>query len=128
MKTLFLFFILVPFLMVSASENDTVIVELLKKKGKHSIRISVPNGFGIQKEAPNKLAVSGANGLQVKKADLKFKGPNNPSKPEYFKSVNEMPIQLTGSGDLEISGKVYFCDYSANVCKYTNILKKEKVD
>jgi len=112
------------------ADNDTVNIEVVKKgskKGEYSLRVSVPKGFGIQMDAPNQLLLSGSGGLVVKKADLSFKGMPNPKKPEYFLAVKEMPLTLEGSGSLEISGKVYYCDYNANVCMFEKVQKRQNI-
>jgi hypothetical protein len=109
------------------AESDTVKIEAVKdgqKKGQYSLRVSVPKGFGIQIDAPNKLLLSAGKGLVIKKADLSFTGMPNPKKPEYFLVVKKMPLTLEGSGSLEVSGKVYYCDYSANVCMFEKVQKR----
>ena len=110
------------------SMEHPVNVKLVKKQGNnYTLKVSVPDGFGIQREAPNRLLVSG-EGIKVTKADLKFKGPVNSKKNEYFLAVDEMPLVLEGKGILQIQARIYYCDYSKNICINGKMQFKEKVD
>ncbi|MEM7183097.1 MAG: hypothetical protein AAF518_19460 [Spirochaetota bacterium] len=108
----------------STPTNKTVSIEVLPdSNAKYKLRVSVPTGFGIQREAPNRILLSGESGLQVVSADTRFQGETNSKKKDYFLYVKDMPIQLQGKGKLLLHGKVFYCDYSLNICKFEKVEK-----
>ncbi|MCP5500891.1 MAG: hypothetical protein H7A25_13370 [Leptospiraceae bacterium] len=126
MKKSILIFIVFSFFFSLLAESHPVDVSLFKKNKGYVLRVSVPKDFGIQREAPNRILLSG-NGVQILKANTRFSGPINPSKKDYFKKVNDMPVSLKGKGTLQISGKVFYCDYVKNICQFAKIQKEETI-
>lgn len=94
----------------------------------YGLKVSVPKGFGIQRDVPNRILLSGENGLSVVKADLNFKGGVHPLKKEYFSSVDEMKATLKGKGKLLIHAKIFYCDFNKNICIPANLQKTEIVN
>ncbi len=126
MKFILLFFIFSQYIFAI---DHPVNFELRKiKEGEYGLRVSVPKEFGIQRDVPNRILLSGENGLSIVKADLNFRGGVHPDKKEYFNRVDEMKIFLKGKGKLLINAKIFYCDFKKNICIPGNLQKTEIVD
>ena len=102
-------------------------LQLDKKRGdSYIMRVSVPKGYAIQKEAPNKIKLSSEDKIKINPAELTFKGNTYLDKPEYFEKVEDNSITLTGKGKLQISAKIFYCDLNKNVC-YPASIKQEEI-
>jgi hypothetical protein len=123
-------FILLVFLSFSLFAFDAPVEIRVEKKNVNTfaLKVSVPKGFAIQREAPHKINLKGENGLSVKDFKPEFKGPIIINKPEYFEAVDEMPLQLTGKGELAIDARIFYCDLNKNICYPSKIQKKETVN
>ncbi|MCB1189702.1 MAG: hypothetical protein H7A23_09010 [Leptospiraceae bacterium] len=136
MRKLFIFlFFLLFFGCLNADETPVeikLIKEEVKKKSsvktEYYIKVSVPEGYGIQREAPNRILLSGEDGLKIKKVDTAFKGKVNLKKPEYFDYVDKMPLKISGKGNLLINAKIFYCDFEKNICVPAKINKKEMIN
>ncbi len=95
------------------------------KPGEYGLTVSVPKQFGIQRDAPNRILLSAESGLDIAKADLTFHGGIHPDKKEYFNRVDEMKVNLKGKGKLLINAKIFYCDFTKNICIPANIQKSE---
>lgn len=112
-----------------ADDQHPVDISIQKKStNKYKLSVSVPDGFGIQKEAPNRILLSGKDDLKIVKANMKFTGPTNPKKKEYFLKVKAMDFSTNKSGTVLINAKIYYCDYTKNICIPANIQKETKLD
>lgn len=107
--------------------DDPVSISLHKRKGnEYEIHLRLKDGYAFQKEAPHRILLSGKNGVSVINAKLVFQGPTHSLKPEYFSQVDPLPITLTGTGDLEVHGRLFYCSFAKNLCipgKLNTILK-----
>ncbi|EPG64254.1 cell surface protein MPL17 [Leptospira wolffii] len=113
---------------LSAEEESPIKFKLEKSSGStYLLKIVHPPNFGVQKDAPHRILINPGSGLKVVSADLKLKGKTSVKKKEYFESVDPMPVQLNGSGELEIHAKIFYCDYSRNICIPGKILQKETI-
>ncbi len=117
MKKLLLVCVLVCFVGVFAEEESPVRFKLEKSFGNaYILKIIHPANFGVQKDAPHKIILNPRNGVKVEKADLKVKGKISEKKKEYFASVDPISLVVTGKGELEIQGKIYYCNFDKNIC------------
>ncbi|TGL93521.1 hypothetical protein EHQ76_17780 [Leptospira barantonii] len=119
MKKIFLIGVLASLITfgISAEDESPVKFKLEKSFGNsYLLKIVHPANYGIQKDAPHKILLNAGNGLKVEKADLKVKGKTSEKKKEYLASVDPIPLVLTGKGELEIHGKIYYCNFDKNIC------------
>ena len=86
------------------------------RDGKALLRVSVPEGFGIQKDAPHSFLFSPSPGVSISKSETKLSGPVDSKKPEYFEFVKPLALQVSGKGQLQMSARVYYCDYKKGIC------------
>ncbi len=116
------------FVSLSAQEKSPIDFAITKvKKGAYKLAFVVPKGYAIQKDAPNKIELTGENGLKVTKFKSEFKGPIKIDKPEYFDKVEDLKINVSGTGDLVIDSKIFYCDLNKNLCYPAKINKREKL-
>lgn len=87
-----------------------------KSLGKYEMELYLPKDYGFQIEAPNRIFLSGTEGLKVTSADLKLTGPTHPKKPEYFEYVKPLTFQVEGKGKLLMEGKLFYCNFVKNIC------------
>ncbi|MCB1142189.1 MAG: hypothetical protein H7A24_08730 [Leptospiraceae bacterium] len=126
MKRLLLLFFFFPFFVFGY--DSPVSFDLIKvNDSNYKLKISVPKGYAIQKTAPNKIKLSGNDGLKVISFEDTLKGPLYLDKPEYFKSVEDLNIKLKGKGELSIDSRIFYCDLDKGVCYPARIKRKEKV-
>ena len=106
---------------------ETPVQIQLKKNAdsKYSLNISVPKGFAIQKDAPNKINLKTEGGLKVDSFNGSFTGNVSLENPEYYEKVNEFPLQMKGTGSLIIDSKIFYCDLQRGICYPAKIQKKE---
>jgi hypothetical protein len=99
-------------------DTDTIPIQIQAIRDKDQILLSVQanSGFGIQMDAPNLLEATGIDGLIVKDSNLTFAGTPNPEKPEYYASIKNMSLIVEGEGKVQLVGKLFYCDYSKNIC------------
>ncbi|XDD51203.1 hypothetical protein AB3N59_05370 [Leptospira sp. WS92.C1] len=119
MKKIFLIGVLVSCISfgVFAEEESPVKFKLEKSFGNvYLLKIVHPSNYGIQKDAPHKILLNAGKGVKVEKADLKVKGKTSERKKEYFSSVDPIQLIVTGKGDLEIHGKIFYCNFDKNIC------------
>ncbi|AYV55070.1 cell surface protein MPL17 [Leptospira kmetyi] len=119
MKKIFLICVLASFVSfgISAEDESPVKFKLEKSFGNsYLLKIVHPANYGIQKDAPHKILLNAGNGLKIEKADLKVKGKTSEKKKEYLASVDPIPLVVTGKGELEIHGKIYYCNFDKNIC------------
>lgn len=90
------------------------------------MHVSVPKGYAIQKEAPNKIKLSSEDKIKINPSELTFNGKTYLDKPEYFEKVEDNTFTLTGKGKLQVSAKVFYCDLNKNVC-YPASIKQEEI-
>lgn len=127
-KLMFRLLILMFFTVSLAAMDHPVSITLSKKaRSGYIMSVSVPKGFGIQADAPNKIKLSSSNGLQIATPELKFTGNTMIDKPEYYEKVNDMQVKLTGKGVLDITAKIFYCDFTKNVCLPATIKKEETI-
>lgn len=103
----------------SSAEGRDVLpmqVQTLREGNRVLLSIQPDAGFGIQIDAPNQLQVEGIQGLTVQSANLPFEGSPRTDKPEYFAQLKPMEIQVEGKGNLQLTGKIFYCDFSKNIC------------
>jgi hypothetical protein len=112
---------------ISSFENPVEIKLKKEKKDSYKLSVTVPKGYAIQKDAPNKISLTGDKTLEVLESDTKFKGQTLLDKPEYFSEVDEMKVKLKGKGELSIDSKIFYCDLNKNVCYPAKISKKVNV-
>lgn len=128
MKHLIQLFFLCALFFPLVARPKNITINVSHKNGNHfKLKIAVPNGYGIQKEAPNRLFLIGESGLKIIKADTRFKGLTNPKKQDYFLSVAEMPFTVTGNGILKIRGKIFYCNFRKNICKFERINETKNI-
>lgn len=117
MKKLLLVCVLIGSVGIFAEEESPVKFKLEKSFGNvYLLKIIHPANFGVQKDAPHKIILNPKSGVKVEKADLKVKGKISEKKKEYFASVDPIPLVVTGKGELEIQGKIYYCNFDKNIC------------
>jgi hypothetical protein len=118
MRKFFLTIILGAFTFYLYSQPSEVVKFdwVTQKEGTSILKISVPQGFGIQKEAPHSFLFSPSNDLKIQKADTKLVGPTDIKKPEYFEYVEPLVLKLEGKGSLQMNARVYYCDYNKGIC------------
>jgi hypothetical protein len=103
-------------------------LHLDKKKGdSYAMRVSVPKGYAIQKEAPNKIKLSSEDKIKINPTELTFKGSTYLDKPDYFEKVEDNTLTLTGKGKLHVSAKIFYCDLNKNVCYPASIKQDETI-
>ena len=101
-------------------------LQLDKKKGdSYVMRVSVPKGYAIQKDAPNKIKLASEDKIKINPTELTFKGNTYLDKPEYFEKVEDNTLTLSGKGKLQVSAKIFYCDLNKNVC-YPESIKQEE--
>jgi hypothetical protein len=128
MKKLFLF-LLIPLvfafcgkegsgkLATEMNQEHPIEITVTKKTGNvYHLELFLPKDFGFQVSAPHKILLSGATGLKVKNANLKFEGPIHPTKIEYYEYVKPFTLELEGNGTLELDAKLYYCNFIKNIC------------
>jgi len=103
-------------------------LHLDKKKGEsYVMRVSVPKGYAIQKEAPNKIKLSTEDKIKINPTELTFKGSTYLDKPEYYEKVEDNMLTLSGKGKLHVSAKIFYCDLNKNVCYPASIKQDETI-
>lgn len=103
-------------------------LHLDKKKGEsYVMRVSVPKGYAIQKEAPNKIKLSSEDKIKINPTELTFKGSTYLDKPDYFEKLEDNTLTLTGKGKLHVSAKIFYCDLNKNVCYPASIKQDETI-
>ncbi|MCK6379720.1 MAG: hypothetical protein L6Q54_00520 [Leptospiraceae bacterium] len=121
--------IILIFLFLSTSifsKDHPIHFEIRKIQGnEYRLSINTPKQYGIQRDVPNRILLSGEDGLSVQKADLNFRGGIHSEKKEYFNKVEDMKITLKGKGKLNINAKIFYCDFQKNICIPANIQKTE---
>jgi hypothetical protein len=126
MKQIAILFILIPTILFSLETPVSIQIKKVSES-KYSLKISVPPGFAIQKEAPNKLKLSAEGNLKINSYTSDFSGPTLLSKPEYYESLNDFDVQMKGSGTLQIDSKIYYCDIQKGICYPGKISKRESI-
>ncbi|EMJ93529.1 cell surface protein MPL17 [Leptospira alstonii] len=119
MKKIFLIGVLAIFVSfgIFAEDESPVKFKLEKSFGNaYLLKIVYPSNYGIQKDAPHKILLNAGNGVKVEKADLTVKGKTSDKKKEYLASVDPIPLVVTGKGELEIHGRIYYCNFDKNIC------------
>lgn len=125
MKKIFLFILIS--LPVIAMDHP-IKLQLDKKSGdSYVMRVSVPKGYAIQKEAPNKIKLSSEDKIKINPTELTFKGNTILGKPEYFEKVEDNSLTLSGKGKLQVSAKIFYCDLNKNVCYPASIKQEETI-
>ena len=103
-------------------------LQLDKKKGdSYVMRVSVPKGYAIQKDAPNKIKLASEDKIKINPTELTFKGNTYLDKPEYFEKVEDNTLTLSGKGKLQVSAKLFYCDLNKNVCYPASIKQEETI-
>ncbi len=103
-------------------------LQLDKKSGdSYIMRVSVPKGYAIQKDAPNKIKLSSEDKIKINPTELTFKGNTILGKPEYFEKVEDNTLTLNGKGKLQVSAKIFYCDLNKNVCYPASIKQEETI-
>ena len=103
-------------------------LQLDKKKGdSYVMRVSVPKGYAIQKDAPNKIKLASEDKIKINPTELTFKGNTYLDKPEYFEKVEDNNLTLSGKGKLQVSAKIFYCDLNKNVCYPASIKQEETI-
>lgn len=122
---------IIIFILLSASVfamDHPIKLHLEKKKGEaYTIHVSVPKGYAIQKEAPNKIKLSSEDKIKINPTELTFKGKTYLDKPEYFEKVEDNTFTLSGKGKLQVSAKIFYCDLNKNVCYPASIKQEETI-
>jgi hypothetical protein len=131
MKRFLFLNILACMILISCSENSSgnsmntgdsdrdkipVATQAMRDGDTVTLSLQAESGFGIQIDAPNQLSAEGLSGLKVVSSDLKFKGKPKADKPEYYSLIEPMTMQVDGKGSLQLTGKLFYCDYSKNIC------------
>ena len=126
MRQIAILFILVPTFLFSI--ESPVSMNLRKvSDSKYSLKISVPKGFAIQKDAPNKLKLTSDGNLKINSYSTDFLGTSLFDKPEYFETLNDFEINMKGSGTLQIDSKIFYCDIQKGICYPGKVSKKEVI-
>lgn len=100
-----------------------------KKKGNnYTLTLLVPKGYAIQKDAPNKIQLKGDKTLNVVRFKSDFKGQVYLDKPEYYETLQPMPLVMRGKGELSIDAKLFYCELSKGLCFPGKISKKEQIN
>lgn len=123
MKFIFLFF--VPFMLYAANPIELVLQKV--SNGKYQFLIVTQKGFALQKDAPNKIQLTTEEGLKIKQFKSEFKGKVFLDKPEYFETIEPVPLEVYGKGVLQIEAKFFYCDLNKGVCYPAKISKQEKI-
>ncbi len=99
-------------------DNDAlpISVQHVRNKDQVLIQIFPLSGFGIQIDAPNILDVEAKDGLSIVSKKLQFMGSPDSKKPEYYSSIQPMEIMVKGAGNISLKGKIFYCDFSKNIC------------
>ncbi len=103
---------------MEAVETDSlpITVQHVREKNQVLIQIFPHAGFGIQIDAPNFLEVISSNGLTIVNRKLQFQGSPDSKKPEYYSNIQPMEVIVSGSGSMILKGKIFYCDFSKNIC------------
>lgn len=125
MKPVAIFFILFSILL---PQDSPVQMEIRKSsEGAYNLKLSVPGGFAIQKDAPNKIKLSSEGNLKIESFSGEFIGRVKLDSPEYYDSLNDFPIKMKGSGTLVIDSKIFYCDLKRGICYPAKISKREVI-
>ncbi|NBU98528.1 MAG: hypothetical protein EBS19_10030 [Spirochaetia bacterium] len=126
MKQIAILFIFIPGILFSM---DIPISLILKKKSQtnYSLKISVPKGYGIQKDAPHKIKLNTEGNLKVESFSQNLTGILFLDKPDYYEKVDDLDIKLKGSGALLIETKIFYCDLIKGICYPGKISKRETI-
>ncbi|WCL48281.1 hypothetical protein [Leptospira sp. GIMC2001] len=100
----------------SMDDKLPIEVQSFREGNKLQIQMIVKSGFGIQIEAPNQIQAEGKDGLVVRNTALVVDGSPSPTKKEYYSSLKPMTLDIDGSGSLQLTGRLFYCDYSKNIC------------
>ena len=102
----------------NSSSDDSLPIDIQKiqEGNKVLLQVSAQSGFGIQIEVPNVISVTAEDGLTINSKDLTFSGSPNPKKPEYYLNLKPMELTVNGNGKLLLQGKIFYCDFSKNIC------------
>ncbi len=126
MRQIAILFILLPTFLFSL--ESPVSMNLKKvSDSRYSLKISVPKGFAIQKDAPNKLKLTTDGTLKIHSYSTDFIGTTLLDKPEYFETLNDFEINMKGSGTLQIDSKIFYCDIQKGICYPGKVSKKEVI-
>ncbi|MCG9875661.1 MAG: hypothetical protein MH321_12845 [Leptospiraceae bacterium] len=121
----FLFFIALTFcgdkpssLQEPNSSEDSLPIEIqkLQEGNKIILQLNARSGFGIQIDVPNVISASAKDGLVIESQNLVFAGSPNLKKPEYYLNLKPMELTFQGKGKLILQGKIFYCDFSKNIC------------
>lgn len=121
----FLFLIALTFCGDKASPNigtnsseDALPIEIQKLQDGNKIllQVNAHSGFGIQIDVPNVISASAKDGLIIESQNLVFAGSPNLKKPEYYLNLKPMELTFQGKGKLILQGKIFYCDFSKNIC------------
>lgn len=107
-------------------DNDTIPVSIqaIREEKFIILQIQANPGFGIQIDAPNQLQLKPQGNLTLERTQLEWKGTSRKDKPEYYETIQPNYIPAQGSGDLILEGKVFYCDFSKNICVPGKIQRK----
>ena len=124
MKHMAILFIFIPGILFSM---DLPISLILKKNSptNYSLKISVPKGYGIQKEAPHKIRLTSEGNLKIESYSQNLTGLVFLDKPDYYEKVDDLDIKLKGTGTLLIETKLYYCDLLKGICYPGKISRRE---
>ncbi|MBP9890204.1 MAG: hypothetical protein KBF93_28150, partial [Leptospiraceae bacterium] len=90
-----LFILSILFSLQVMAMDHPIRLHLDKKKGdSYVMRVSVPKGYAIQKEAPNKIKLSSEDKIKINPTELTFKGSTYLDKPDYFEKVEDNTLTL----------------------------------
>lgn len=100
------------------SSEDSLPIEIqkLQEGNKILLQVNAKSGFGIQIDVPNVISASAKDGLVIEFQNLVFAGSPNPKKPEYYLNLKSMELTFQGKGKLILQGKIFYCDFSKNIC------------
>ncbi len=126
MKQLAILFIFIPGILFSM---DIPISLILKKNSptNYSLKITVSKGYGIQKDAPNKIKINSEGNLKIESYSQNFSGSVFLDKPDYYEKVEDLDIKVKGTGTLLIETKLYYCDLIKGICYPGKISKRETI-
>lgn len=122
----FLAFWIFPFSLFAQSNPINLVLQKVSA-GKYQFQVVLQKGFALQKEAPNKIQLTAEDGLQIKQFKSEFKGKVFFDKPEYFETVEPIPLEVYGKGSLQIEAKFFYCDLNKGVCYPAKFSKQEKI-
>lgn len=110
-----------------AQSNPVELVLQKIKDGKYQFQVVTQKGFAIQKDAPNKIQLTAEGGLKIKQFKSEFKGRVFLDKPEYFETIDPLPLEVHGRGNLQVEGKFFYCDLNKGICYPAKFSKMEKI-